>query len=293
MSPAASVLIAGCGDLGTRLGQRMAAQGWTVYGMRRHPDALPQHNIHPIAGDLTGAKRPAHWPLAVDYVLYCPTPDQSNAAGYRATYLQGLRQLLSWISPKPLRRLLVVSSTRVYGQYQGEWLDECSPTHPTSELGKILLATEECALNSPHPTSCIRLAGLYGPNRRWLIQQVQQGYQVPRDPPQYSNRIHIEDATQLLAHLLLSAHHGNTLDTHYLGVDDEPAPLDCVIRWLAERLGCPEGAPIGQRATGSKRLSNARLRALGWRPHYANYQQGYAAQLAAECRLPVSGDHSC
>lgn len=274
------VLIAGCGDLGTRLGLRLAQQGWQVYGLRRNTQGLPSC-IQPISADLSQTLRPSSWPEQhIDYVVYAAAADQSDEASYRRAYLHGLQHLLSWFAPQSLRRLLFVSSTSVYAQHQGEWVDETSPTQPERFSGRILLEAEGLALQSSQPATVVRLAGLYGPQRTWLMRQVQQGYQVAAQPPQYSNRIHIEDAAGLLAFLLERDHQGQPLENCYLGVDDDPAPLDQVIRWLAEQLNVPEGAATGSRSLGSKRCSNARARAQGWVPQYSSYQQGYAPLIS-------------
>lgn len=269
------VLIAGCGDLGTRLGERLAQQGWLVYGLRRHTEGLSSC-IQPISADLSQAALPASWPQhPIDYVVYAAAADQSDEVSYRRAYLEGLQHLLNWLKPQAVRRLIFVSSTSVYAQHQGEWVDETSLTQPERFSGRILLEAERLALQSGHPATAVRLAGLYGPKRTWLIRQVQQGYQVASEPPQYSNRIHIDDAAGLLAFLLDRDQKGLVVADCYLGTDDDPAPLDQVIRWLAQQLSIPEGAATGSRSLGSKRCSNARARAQGWVPFYPSYQQGY------------------
>ena len=101
---------------------------------------------------------------------------------------------------------------------------------------------------------------------------------VERDPPQYSNRIHRDDAAALLSFLLQADASGTALQPCYLGVDDEPAPLHEVVDWLRERLGVTHWAEQSMtRRAGSKRCSNARARALGWKPRFASYRDGYAS----------------
>jgi nucleoside-diphosphate-sugar epimerase len=103
---------------------------------------------------------------------------------------------------------------------------------------------------------------------------------VQSEPPLFANRIHRDDAAGLLAYLLQADAQGRVLDDCYLGVDDEPAALHEVVAWLREQLGVGNWAEqaLGRRA-GSKRCSNARARALGWRPEYPSYREGYAALL--------------
>jgi nucleoside-diphosphate-sugar epimerase len=111
-----------------------------------------------------------------------------------------------------------------------------------------------------------------------MQNQVRSGLRVERDPPQYSNRIHRDDAAALLACLLQTDLNGGALEDCYLGVDDDPAPLHEVVDWLRERLGVTQWAEQAMtRRAGSKRCSNARARALGWVPQYPSYRNGYAS----------------
>ncbi len=284
MSVSPSVVIAGCGDVGSRLGLQLQAAGWSVYGLRRDVAALPA-GLLPLAADLLQADCPAQWPAsAPDYLVYCATPASSEESAYRATYVDGLRHVLGWLEQRGQRprRLLFVSSTGVYGQQDGEWVDESSPCQPASWSGRVLLEAEALALGGGLPASVVRLAGIYGPGRRWLLSQVRAGYRVASAPPLYGNRIHAEDAAGLLACLLQADARGVALEAVYLGVDDEPAPLAEVVAWLRERLGVSHWAvESASRRAGSKRCSNARARALGWVPRYPSWREGYAALLDA------------
>jgi nucleoside-diphosphate-sugar epimerase len=113
------------------------------------------------------------------------------------------------------------------------------------------------------------------------MNRVRQGYSVAVEPPLYGNRIHADDAAGLLAFLLQAEAGGVALDDCYIGVDDAPAPLAEVVDWMRERLGVTQWSDEHSvRRAGSKRCSNARAKALGWAPRYANYREGYEAMLA-------------
>lgn len=279
-----SLLIAGCGDVGTRLGVRLAAEGWSVYGLRRSVAKLPDV-ILPVAGDLQMDECPAAWPTGkLDYLVYCAAANSHDEVGYRAAYVEGLGRVLRWLSENEQtpRRLLFVSSTGVYGQQGGEWVDEDSPAEAAGYSGRIMREAEQLALASGLPATCVRLSGLYGPGREWLLGQVRQGYRVASEPPLYGNRIHVDDAAGLLAYLLQADQRGVSLADCYLGVDDTPAPLHEVVAWLRERLGVSHWSDTAQvRRAGSKRCSNARARALGWAPQYPSFREGYSAILSA------------
>jgi nucleoside-diphosphate-sugar epimerase len=280
----ASLLIAGCGDVGTRLGVRLAAEGWQVHGLRRSVAQLPGA-ILPVAGDLSADPCPPAWPSGqLDYLVYCAAATEHDEAGYRAAYVDGLRRVLGWLAQQGQRprRLLFVSSSGVYGQQLGEWVDEESPAEAGSYSGRIMREAEQLALQSGLPASLVRLTGLYGPGREWLLGQVRQGYRVASEPPLYGNRIHVDDAAGLLAYLLQADARGVALDDCYIGVDDQPAPLHEVVAWLREQLGVSHWSEQSTvRRSGSKRCSNARARALGWAPQYPSFREGYSAILKA------------
>ncbi|WP_339545329.1 SDR family oxidoreductase [Pseudomonas sp. RA_35y_Pfl2_P32] len=283
--PAPSVLIAGCGDVGGRLAVQLLDKGWQVYGLRRTVAHLPAGVIG-VAGDLFNEDCPQTWPVgAVDYLVYCAAATDHDEAGYRAAYVQGLQHVLGWLNDygQVPDRLLFVSSSSVYEQQDGGWVDETSQALASAYSGRVMLEAEQVALGSGIPASVVRLTGIYGPGREWLLTQVRRGYRVAIDPPLYGNRIHADDAAGLLAFLLNANHQGVALDDCYIGVDDAPAPLAEVVTWLREYLGVTEWAEDASvRRTGSKRCSNARAKALGWAPQYPSYREGYGAILAGK-----------
>lgn len=280
--PKASVLIAGCGDIGSRMATQLLTNDWQVHGLRRSIERLPAGVIG-VAGDLFSEQCPAQWPSGeIDYVVYSAAATEHDEAGYQAAYVDGLKHTLSWLKQhgqKP-KRLLFVSSSSVFAQKDGEWIDETSPAQATNYSGRIMLDAEQVALNSGIAASVVRLTGIYGPGREWMLGQVRKGYRVAIDPPMYGNRIHADDAGGLLAFLLEADRQGKALDDCYIGVDNAPVPLAEVVGWLRERLGVTEwAAETSTRRAGSKRCSNARAKALGWEPRYSSYREGYAGIL--------------
>lgn len=281
-----SVLIAGCGDVGSRLATRLLARDWQVYGLRRSVSRLPA-GVFGVAGDLFSQQCPTDWPTGpLDYLVYSAAATDHDEAGYRAAYVEGLQHVLGWLKEngQQPKRLLFVSSSSVYGQQDGEWVDETSPTVAGGYSGRLMLEAEQVALGSGIPASIVRLTGIYGPGREWLLTQVRRGYRVAIEPPLYGNRIHVDDAAGLMAFLLEADRRGVSLDDLYIGVDDAPAPLAEVVGWLREYLNVTEWAEDASvRRAGSKRCSNARAKALGWEPEYASYREGYATILEGRC----------
>jgi nucleoside-diphosphate-sugar epimerase len=281
-----NLLIAGCGYVGSALARLRVERGDTVFGLRRNPVDLPS-GVVPIAADLAVPRSLADLPAALDVVVYAASPAGRDDAFYRTTYVDGLRNLLAALAAqgqKP-RRAIFVSSTVVYGQTRGEWVDETSPAQPTHFSGKRLLEAEALLHGSGLPGVVLRLGGIYGPRRTRLVDEVRQGRAaIARGGPRYTNRIHRDDCAGALDHLIDHAE-----ANCYLGVDSEPEDEAVVLRWLAGALGTSPPRVAGadqRRATrgGSKRCRNALLLASGYAFRYPSYRDGYAALLAAEKR---------
>ena len=280
----ARVLIAGCGDVGTTLGLELAAAGHEVFGLRRRAAALPAP-LRPVAADLADPATLRDLPDAVEWLVYAVAADGFDDEAYRRAYVDGLVHLLRALRARqaPLRRLAYCSSTAVYAQADGSWVDEASPAEPRGFSGQRLLEGERLALGSGAPAIVLRLAGIYGPGRSRLIDQVRSGTATcPDGPPTWTNRIHRDDCAGALAHLLAL----RDPDPLWIGVDDEPAPLCAVLDWLAARLGAPPprrvpgGTADARRERTSKRCRNAKLAASGYRCRIPTFREGYAAMLA-------------
>lgn len=280
----ARVLIAGCGYVGTAFGLRLAADGHVVWGLRRDPGGLPS-GIRPLAGDLTAPETLQDLPGTLDFVFYTAAPDVSSDEDYRATYVDGVRHVLDALQSQRQRprRVFFTSSTTVYAQADGDWVDVRSATDPVHFSGVRMLEAERLLLGSPFRATVVRLGGIYGPGREGLIRRMREGRAVCTDgPPLYTNRIHRDDCTGVLRHLMMLQ------DPHelYIGVDHEPAEECEVLRWLATRLGVPPprvekpsgAAPRRQR--GNKRCRNTTLVDSGYVFQYSTFREGYAELLA-------------
>jgi nucleoside-diphosphate-sugar epimerase len=269
------VLLAGCGDLGIRVAQRLLARGDEVWALRRQPPQKDDSGIRWLSADLTQPETLRVLPSGITQLAYLPTPDRRDEVAYRATFVDGLHHLLEALGSQSLERVLLVSSSAVYGEHGGDRVDESTPPAPPGFNGRVLLEAEQLLAAQPITSIVLRLAGLYGPGRLQLLERLRTGQvRVPRALPHWANRIHIDDAAAAIVHLLELA---DPLSL-YVGVDSTPLPLDVLYDYLAGLVGAPlpgDGqAPPG---VGSKRLSNARLRASGFRPHWPDAREGYAA----------------
>ena len=272
-----TTLIAGCGDVGGRLAMLLMAQGHHVYGLRRDITRLPE-GVHPIAADMTSGKL-GEWPQHIDYVVYSAAAGRQGEEGYRKTYVEGLEHILSKLkrlSVEP-KRLLFTSSTAVYHQQDGEWVDELSLTHPEKFNGKVMLEAENLALDSDIPATVVRFGGIYGPGRGYMIKKVREGEVYASEPVNFGNRIHADDCAGILEMLISLEQQGQCVHPLYLGVDSDPAPLSEVTCWLAEQLDVKPTSQIVALGRGSKRCRNQRILDAGYQFRYPGFREGYGS----------------
>jgi nucleoside-diphosphate-sugar epimerase len=250
----------------------------------RRPERLPA-GIQPFAADLTLPETLQGLPPALDIVVYAAGTDGASDAAYRQAYVEGVQHLLDALQRQRQRprRLLLTSSTSVYAQKRGEWVNETSLTQPEYYSGQRLLEGEQLLLEGPFPATVVRFAGIYGPGRTRLIDRLLRGQATfPEGESQYTNRIHRDDCVGVLRHLIRLARPASL----YLGADHRPVEQGALLRWLAAQLGAPSPrietpeATAVRRSPSNKRCSNARLLAAGYTFRYPTYQHGYTALLA-------------
>ncbi|MGO1750661.1 MAG: NAD-dependent epimerase/dehydratase family protein [Marinobacter sp.] len=274
------ILIAGCGNLGGAIAS-MLKESARVYGLRRTPENVPA-GVEGVGADLTLPETLiGKLPENLDTVIYCLTPSSYDEQGYRDAYVNGLSNLLGALGKQQLKRLFFISSTSVYSQNDDSMVDESSPTSPSRVTGQQILAGEQVALDSGHPTSIVRFSGIYGPSRRRFLEEVIAGRMNPMRPAPFSNRIHETDAAAVVNYLNGLALSGKPLDNCYIASDCEPVRLDEVVDWVRQQVPCAEPvaeARKGGRA-GSKRCNNQRLLQTGFSFRYPDFRAGYREMI--------------
>lgn len=272
------VLFIGCGDLGQRAARRLLARGDTVYALRRHPPADDASGIRWLAGDISQPDSLPALPAGITRVIHVATAGARDPAAYRAVFVDGLNHVLDALDTRQVERVVFVSSSAVYGEHRGDWVDEDTPPAPQGFNGRILLEAEAALAARAIPHTTLRFAGLYGPGRLQLIERLRTGKaSAPLEPPHWVNRIHIDDAAAAIAHVALLP---DALPV-YIGCDDTPLPLHELYAELARMIGAPApGDGPAPNGVGSKKLSNARLRASGLALQWPDSRAGYAALLA-------------
>lgn len=272
--PNQRVLIAGAGDLGLAVARQLLAAGTPVATLNRSGRSLA--GASPVAADLGRPDTLNNLP-ATDTVILTVAPPTPDEAGYRLAYLDGPQNLLDAL-PQPVSRVLVVSTTGVYGEDAGRWVTATSPTSPTRATAEIVLAGEQ-AVSERLPTTIVRATGIYGPGRTRLIEQVRLGHArvAPHRAPHWTNRIHRDDLASAVIHLTRLA----LAPPIVIATDNEPAPRDDVYEFLADRLGQTLAADDDTSPTPTgKRCSNDLLIETGWQPRYPSYREGYESVLA-------------
>ena len=262
-------LILGCGYLGRVVAQRWLTAGDDVVALTRsRVGELRSLGIDPLLGDVTN---PASLKLpSADAVLYAIGLDLSAGQSMRDVYLGGLDNVLNAL-PTP-RRFLYISSTSVYGQTDGEWVDENSPTEPAEENGRIVLECERLLRRRMPAAIILRFAGIYGPGRLIKRIAVEKAEPLAIDPDKLINLIHVEDGARAVVAAGERAQPGAT----YNVCDNKPMQRREFYSELALLLGAP--APRFEpkaRERSNRRISSRRLRTdLGVDLMYPDFRAG-------------------
>jgi nucleoside-diphosphate-sugar epimerase len=283
-----SLLIIGCGDLGILAGSQLVRQSWSVAGVRRDTAKLPS-NFSAYAADYT---QPNTLDFAArlkpDFVLAVFNPADRSTQGYKAGFETAMANLLHGLGAHRPRHILMTSSTRVFAEANGGWVDESSALATDDPWASAIIAGERLLLDSGHNASVVRFGGIYGAPGGRLLSRIRRGELSPPQPVSYTNRIHREDCAGFIAHLLGLADIGRDLKPVYIAVDDLPAPRYEVESWLAAEMGVqvsvdpPLAAePARQNSTGHKRCSNKALHASGYTLMFPDYKSGYGPLIAA------------
>jgi nucleoside-diphosphate-sugar epimerase len=286
------VLIVGCGYVGLPLGALLARLGHEVFGLRRSVAAAPElraAGIKPLTGDITRREDLSRLPAPLDWVVNTVASGGGGVEQYRAVYLEGTRHLLDWLGAAPPRAFVYTSSTGVYAQDDGSWVDETQPAEPASPTSRVLVETERLLLDAwrqqGFPAVILRVAGIYGPGRgHWFRQFLREEARLAGRGERALNMIHRDD----VAGAILAALERGQPGRIYNVADDEPVTQLDFFRWLSEQLGRPMPPVVPEaeaadrkRGLTNKRVSNRRLKAeLRCRLQYPTFREGYAAEVA-------------
>lgn len=297
-----SVMIFGCGYVGTALARRLLADGVRVGALTRNPEAAAHLRALGVSEVIEAEldDRAWHSRLAGSYagVVNCVSSAGGGIEGYQKSYVEGQRSVLEWARGRGVRRYLFTSSTSVYPQDDGGWVDETAETAGAPETGRLLLEAEACVREAAalfEQWYVFRLAGIYGPGRHYLLDQLREGAAVIPGRGDYAlNMIHLDDIVAAICAALLGEPPAPS--GIYNLADDAPATKENVLSWLAEAMGRPapvfdpgQVSPRLQRRGGrmpDRKISNQKAKTtLGWQPRYPSFREGYFDQFSAHKNL--------
>jgi nucleoside-diphosphate-sugar epimerase len=272
------VLIAGCGYVGAATADLFLAAGWEVEGWTRSPESAAQLAAKPYAVhaiDITNRRAVQAAGGGFDAVIHCASSGGGGTESYQRVYFEGARNLLAGLEP---RRFIYTSSTSVYAQTNGEWVDEESAAEPAHETGKILRDTEDFVRQNGGLV--VRLAGIYGPGRSALLRKFLSGEaHIDNGGGRYLNQVHRDDIAAALLHLVASSIEPSSAAPIVNVADDQPITQREAYTWLARKLDRPLPAVAARpserkRGASNKQVSNRKLRALGWEPKFPTFPIG-------------------
>jgi nucleoside-diphosphate-sugar epimerase len=298
------LVIFGCGYIGSVVARQAIASGFRVTALTQNAEkakALSQLGIEVVVDDLAGDVWHRKIADGADYILNAVSSGGGGIEGYRHSYLEGMKSILRWAAAiGRVGTLVYTSSTSVYPQDGGVVVDETASTQHATERGQVLLDAEQVLLKPASfsaPVSggdkardpfrrffILRLAGIYGPGRHHLLEQIKAG-EVAGNGDHRLNLIHRDDVgAAIWAAFAAPSGIANEI---FNVADDGALPKYAVTEWIATRLNIPvphfSGAAAGSRRTitPDRIISNTKLKnTLGWRPLYPTFCEGYEQILA-------------
>lgn len=293
MSPAADgnfsgkrLVIFGCGYVGAEVAREAVARGCRVTALTRNPakaEALRTAGVEAVVADLAGSEWHARIAGGADGVLNCVSSGGGGIEGYRRSYVEGMASIVMWAQTRGTAGTMIYTgSTSVYPQGGGARVDETAPTVGAGERAQLLLEAERLLRTSEGAAArwfVLRLAGIYGPGRHHLLEQVRAGEVAGRGDYRL-NLIHRDD---IAAAIWAALEAPPTVANEVFNLADDGAATKAdVVAWLAARLGVATPRFTGEPAAGRREVTPDRAivadkaRALlGWRPRYATFREGY------------------
>jgi len=263
------ILFIGYGKTSTRVAKQLFQQGHQITTISQSPktDHYATHLIQDVHQlDLT------HLP-PIDWVYVLLSPSQSTVEGYQQTYVDSVAPIVRALKQHPVQKIVVVSSTRVYGENSGEHIDDASTLHSVDEQGQLLWQMEQL-YQQAFAERCIviRPTGIYGTSVARMIKLAETTQRYPQI--HWSNRIHIDDLARFLAQLI----HVEHTQPSYIVTNNQPVPLHEVIQWFQRQLDLPELVVESQKESG-KRIFAKRMLETGFQLEHQDCFRDYKKLL--------------
>ncbi len=271
------IFIAGTGFSGAMIAKQLVNAGHEVFGLNRKGvlDSVPQ--VQMLSGNVLDPRSLAPLQALPEMDVMVSALSATGVKDrnlYRELYVEGpvrIARMLPWAGES---KCWLLGSTGVYGEERGEWVTEDTEARPLHHGGQVQLEAERALRAEMGHLSVLRLSGLYGPSRTRLIRQ------ALRKRPYFkadlwSNQIHVEDVAGVVGYVI-----ENELMPEVLLVsDDHPVQRQEIFDWIRQETGYVEGVydedhPGAGRNRGNKRVSNERLKGLGYRMIHPDYRSG-------------------
>lgn len=297
------ITIFGCGYVGTALAEKALGKGWQVRALTRNEQTgqrLRDLGVDVLIADLADRNWHRRWTERGDFLVNTVSAASRSLDGYRHSYLEGMKSLIAWAAAgKGKSQLVYTSSTSVYPQVDGSDVREGDTgfhfegLRPNAEV----LLEAEALLEEPLPglsrAFVLRLAGIYGPGRHYMLDQLREGRTEFAGVGDYwINLIHRDDIVSAVFAALESP--AEVSDRIFNVSDGHPVLKQDLVQWLADRLnlGRTTFNPAQQttrqasRSDSDGRLPHRVVRVdriidqLGWIPQYPDYKAGYSELIA-------------
>lgn len=298
MSPAADgkfsgkrLVVLGCGYVGAELARQAVARGVSVTAVTRNAakaDALRAGGVEAIVADLASDAWHGRVAGGADWVLNCVSSGGGGTAGYQHSYVGGMGSVLAWARSRgPAGTVVYTGSTSVYPQGEGAVVDETAPTDRVGERPRILLEAEtmlRAGAGAAARWFVLRLAGIYGPGRHHLLEQVRAGEVAGRG----DYRLNLIYRDDIVAGIWGALGAAPTVANEIFNLADDGAATKAeMVGWLAARLGVAAPRFTGEAAAGRRLvtpdrvIANAKAKGtLGWRPAFPSFREGYEKILS-------------
>jgi nucleoside-diphosphate-sugar epimerase len=289
------LVVFGAGYVGGAVAREALRLGMRVTALTRNVEkaaALAANGVEAVTAELASSSWHEKIGGDADFVLNCVSSGGGGTDAYRRSYVEGMHSILDWAkSLRGVGTFIYTSSTSVYPQSGGMRVHEAVSTEGAGETAQVLLEAENLVRSASSDTwrrwFILRLAGIYGPGRHHLLDQLRAGETTLGGRGEHRlNLIHREDiVAAVLAAFAAPAEIANEI---FNVTDDGASTKAEVVDWLARQLGCAEPVFNGEIVSGRRAITpdrgiaNDKIKTvLGWRPRYPDFRAGYRAILEA------------
>ncbi len=273
----------GSGDLAARSAGLLVDLGLRLYGACRNPDVLPPlfrgiEADYTRLGDLKFLEL-----LAPDFLILTFKPIKPDLSGYKQGFVNAAQNLIDGLGKHIPSLVIFVSSTRIFAENDGRWVNELSPRTKTDPLGRSIVEAEELLSGADLPLVSLYCSGLYGFPTDYLVKRLKEGVISSKSEKSFTNRIHRQDVAGVFAWLIRSKLNQERLQNAYIVSDSYPASRMEIELWLSEKLGLShfDRKKVDALSTrgGNKRCDNGQLLTSGYKLLYPDFKSGYESIL--------------